>query len=114
VATAVDALQALAGRHAIGTSTAAVLAAAHKRGIPSLRLTEEANLFQLGWGSRQKRLQATITGAHFFPDLLSGPFMVGIKIAFSISLLLYIGAALASWLGAAPRKVVSPDAVPAE
>jgi MFS family permease len=58
--------------------------------------------------------QATITGAHFFPDLLSGPFMVGIKIAFSISLLLYIGAALASWLGAAPRKVVSPDAVPAE
>jgi len=52
-----------AERHAIGTSTGAVLAAAHKRGIPSLRLTEDANLFQLGWGSRQKRLQATITGA---------------------------------------------------
>jgi cyanophycin synthetase len=50
-------------RHAIGTSTGAVLAAAHRRGIPSLRLTEDANLFQLGWGSRQKRLQATITGA---------------------------------------------------
>ena len=60
---ALDELRATAGRHAIGTSTAAVLAAAHKRGIPSLRLTEEANLFQLGWGSRQKRLQATITGA---------------------------------------------------
>ena len=29
----------------------------------SLRLTDEANLFQLGWGSRQKRLQATLTGA---------------------------------------------------
>ena len=61
--TALDDLRATAQRHAIGTSTAAVLAAAHKRGIPSLRLTEEANLFQLGWGSRQKRLQATITGA---------------------------------------------------
>jgi cyanophycin synthetase len=56
-------LRDTAQRHAIGTSTAAVLAAAHRRGIPSLRLTEDANLFQLGWGSRQKRLQATITGA---------------------------------------------------
>jgi cyanophycin synthetase len=56
-------LRDTAQRHAIGTSTAAVLAAAHKRGIPSLRLTDNANLFQLGWGSRQKRLQATITGA---------------------------------------------------
>ncbi|KQV36751.1 cyanophycin synthetase [Massilia sp. Root335] len=60
---ALDELRDTAHRHAIGTSTAAVLAAAHRRGIPSLRLTEEANLFQLGWGSRQKRLQATITGA---------------------------------------------------
>jgi cyanophycin synthetase len=60
---ALDALRDTARRHAIGTSTAAVLAAAHRRGIPSLRLTDEANLFQLGWGSRQKRLQATITGA---------------------------------------------------
>ncbi|WP_296945867.1 cyanophycin synthetase [uncultured Massilia sp.] len=58
-----DALRACARRHAIGTSTAAVLAAAQRRGIPSLRLTDDANLFQLGWGSRQKRLQATITGA---------------------------------------------------
>jgi len=60
---AVGALQELAQRHAIGTSTGAVIAAAHRRGIPSLRLTDSANLFQLGWGSRQKRLQATITGA---------------------------------------------------
>jgi cyanophycin synthetase len=58
-----DELRNTASRHAIGTSTGAVLAAAHQRGIPSLRLTEEANLFQLGWGSRQKRLQATVTGA---------------------------------------------------
>jgi cyanophycin synthetase len=60
---AVEALRETAQRHAIGTSTGAVIAAAHKRGIPSLRLTDEANLFQLGWGSKQKRLQATITGA---------------------------------------------------
>lgn len=51
-----------AERRAIGTSTAAVIDAATRRGIPSLRLTEEANLFQLGWGARQKRLQATVTG----------------------------------------------------
>jgi len=55
-------LKALASRYAIGTSTAAVLAAAHERGIPSQRITDEANLFQLGWGSKQKRLQATTTG----------------------------------------------------
>jgi MFS family permease len=59
--------------------------------------------------------QATITGSHFFPELLSGPFMVGIKIAFTISLLLYLGAALASWFGAAGRKSEAvPESVPAE
>jgi cyanophycin synthetase len=63
LAAALEALHDTAQRHAIGTSTFAVINAAHKRGIPSLRLLEEANLFQLGWGSRQKRLQATITGA---------------------------------------------------
>jgi len=60
---AVARLHELAERHAIGTSTGAVVQAALRRGIPAQRLTEEANLFQLGWGSRQKRLQATITGA---------------------------------------------------
>ncbi|MFC5462832.1 cyanophycin synthetase [Massilia niabensis] len=55
-------LRALGSRYSIGTSTAAVLAAAHERGIPSQRITDEANLFQLGWGSKQKRLQATTTG----------------------------------------------------
>jgi cyanophycin synthetase len=63
LAAALDDLHDTAQRHAIGTSTGAVLGAAHKRGIPSLRLTEQTNLFQLGWGARQKRLQATITGA---------------------------------------------------
>ncbi|MGB9108299.1 MAG: Mur ligase family protein, partial [Telluria sp.] len=63
LAAALEALRDTARRCAIGTSTGAVIDAAHRRGIPSLRLTDEANLFQLGWGSKQKRLQATITGA---------------------------------------------------
>ncbi len=58
--------------------------------------------------------QAVITGPAFFPQLLSGPFMVGIKIAFTISLVLYLGAALASWLGAAVRKEPAVQGVPAE
>ena len=55
-------LRAIASRHAIGTSTASVLAAAQERGIPIQRITEDANLFLLGWGAQQKRLQATTTG----------------------------------------------------
>lgn len=57
-----DELRSIAARYAIGTSTAAVLAAAHERGIPTQRITEDANLFLLGWGANQKRLQATTTG----------------------------------------------------
>ena len=66
-------LRSLARRCAIGTSTGAVVTAAQRRGIPALRITEDANLFQLGWGSKQKRLQATMTGAtsHIAVDLAS-------------------------------------------
>ncbi len=63
LAPALDGLRETAEDYAIGTSTGAVVDAARKRGIPALRITDEANLFQLGWGSKQKRLQATITGA---------------------------------------------------
>ena len=62
LATRLQELQEAADRAAIGTSTAAVINAAKVRGIPVIRLTDEANLFQLGWGSSQKRLQATVTG----------------------------------------------------
>ena len=58
--------------------------------------------------------QATITGPEFFPDLLSGPFMVGIKIAFTISLLLYLAAAVASWVGGAVKREPAAATVPAE
>jgi hypothetical protein len=55
--------------------------------------------------------QAIITGKEFFPQLLAGPFMVGIKIAFTISLLLYLAAAAASWLGG-PTRVPTPEPQP--
>jgi len=54
-------LSELAEQYAIGASTAAMLAAAQERGIPVQRITEDGNLFQLGWGVKQKRIQATIT-----------------------------------------------------
>ncbi|MGV3527420.1 MAG: cyanophycin synthetase [Flavisolibacter sp.] len=43
-----------------GPSTAAILAAATARNIPVMRL-DEGSLFQLGYGCRQKRIEATIT-----------------------------------------------------
>jgi hypothetical protein len=40
-----------------------------------------------------------ITGKQFFPLLLSGPFMHGLQLAFTFSLILNLIAAVASWLG---------------
>ena len=62
LAPGLEELREIVARYAIGTSTAAVLAAAHERGIPTQRVTDDANLFILGWGAQQKRLQATTTG----------------------------------------------------
>jgi cyanophycin synthetase len=59
--TGLAALREVAERQAIGTSSGAIVKAAQRRGIPVTRLTAEANLFLLGWGAQQKRLQATIT-----------------------------------------------------
>lgn len=59
---------------------------------------------------------ATITGKHFFPDLISKPFMHGLTFAFSFSLILYLLAAIASWLGGARfvhDEVVEAERVPA-
>ena len=54
-------LRAMVERSALGPSTRAIIEAAEQRGIPTLRLSEDANLFQLGWGKRQQRVQATTT-----------------------------------------------------
>jgi cyanophycin synthetase len=50
-----------AQRRALGPSTAALVHAAKKRGIPWLRLNDQS-LIQLGHGRYQQRLQATVTG----------------------------------------------------
>ncbi|PLC49595.1 cyanophycin synthetase [Pollutimonas subterranea] len=54
-------LRDLVRRHGVGPSTQAILDAANARGIPVMRLTHDASLYQLGFGARQKRIQATIT-----------------------------------------------------
>ncbi|MED5617681.1 cyanophycin synthetase [Ideonella sp. BN130291] len=54
-------LRRLQARHGTGPSTAAIVGAAHRRGIPVMRLSDNASLFQLGWGKAQHRVQATIT-----------------------------------------------------
>jgi MFS family permease len=41
---------------------------------------------------------ADITGTKFFPELISGPFIDGLRIAFSASLVMCLIAAAASWL----------------
>ncbi|WP_280156279.1 cyanophycin synthetase [Piscinibacter sp. XHJ-5] len=58
---AVAQLRQIASREALGPSTRAIVEAARRRGIPTVRLADEAHLFQLGWGVRQHRIQATTT-----------------------------------------------------
>ena len=54
-------LRQLAQADALGPSTRAIVEAAARRGIPALRLTAHASMFQLGWGAKQQRIQATMT-----------------------------------------------------
>jgi cyanophycin synthetase len=54
-------LQRAYGAHALGPTTSSLAAEARRRGIPVLRV-DEHSLIQLGYGSRQKRLRASITG----------------------------------------------------
>lgn len=55
-------LRTLRARHGLGPSTQAIVDAARERGIPVMRLTDDASLLQLGWGARQRRVQAALTG----------------------------------------------------
>jgi cyanophycin synthetase len=61
-----------AQRRALGPSTASIVHAAEKRGIPWIRLNEQS-LIQLGYGRNQQRIQATITGrtSHIAVELAS-------------------------------------------
>lgn len=47
-------------RDRLGPSTGAIISEAEKRGIPWMRLNEHS-LCQLGYGAKQKRIQATVT-----------------------------------------------------
>jgi cyanophycin synthetase len=62
---AVTRLKRLRRRVGLGPTTAALVAEAERRGIPVTRM-DELSLVQLGWGARQKRIRASITGATSF------------------------------------------------
>lgn len=58
-------LRRMNDRKALGPSTRAIVDAAHKRGIPFMRL-DEWNLVQLGYGANAKKIQATIASTTRF------------------------------------------------
>jgi len=57
---AVETIATLMRRSAHGPTTRALVQAARRRGIPVTRLNDQS-LVQLGWGSRQRRLRASVT-----------------------------------------------------
>jgi cyanophycin synthetase len=65
VEAAVEQLRRLSRRAGLGPTTAALVAEARRRGIPAMRL-DDHSLVQLGWGRRQQRLRASITGRTAF------------------------------------------------
>ncbi len=68
------ALTQLARSHALEPSTAALVAAAEKRGIPWLRL-DDRSLVQLGHGKHQRRIDSTLpsTTSHIAVEITSDP-----------------------------------------
>jgi cyanophycin synthetase len=62
VATIVSVLRRLVTKNGFGPSTKSIVDEALRRGIPVLRLND-ASLVQFGYGSRQQRIRASVTGA---------------------------------------------------
>ncbi len=56
VAQCVDHLKYLIEQHAMGPSTRAIVEAATQRKIPHIRLIDDGNLVQLGYGAKQRRI----------------------------------------------------------
>ncbi len=56
VAQCVDHLKFLIEQHAMGPSTRAIVEAATQRKIPHIRLIDDGNLVQLGYGAKQRRI----------------------------------------------------------
>jgi cyanophycin synthetase len=59
---AVERLRQVRRRNAFGPTTASLIREADRRGIPWMRLDETCSLVQLGYGRKQKRIQASVTG----------------------------------------------------
>ncbi|WP_043527207.1 cyanophycin synthetase [Litchfieldella xinjiangensis] len=62
ISSAVTRLKHVRDEHMLGPSTASIVDAATRRGIPCARLDENSSYIQLGHGCRQQRIQATVTG----------------------------------------------------
>ncbi|MWJ26950.1 cyanophycin synthetase [Halomonas sediminis] len=61
IASAITRLKQVRDAHMLGPSTASIVDAAVRRGIPCIRLDEDSSYVQLGHGCRQQRIQATVT-----------------------------------------------------
>jgi len=58
---AVGIVKDIGRRNGFGPSTGAIVEAARRRGVPVARLNEQS-LVQLGWGSKQRLIRASVTG----------------------------------------------------
>jgi cyanophycin synthetase len=65
LAAALEALRRLERRTGLGPTTGSLVAEAERRGIPAMRL-DDRSLVQLGWGCKQQRIRASITGRTSF------------------------------------------------
>jgi len=65
LAEAVQILKRLERRTGLGPTTGSIVEEARRRGIPVMRL-DEGSLIQLGWGAKQQRIRASITGQTSF------------------------------------------------
>ncbi|WP_432383517.1 cyanophycin synthetase family protein [Duganella sp. P38] len=65
-------LRRLAQRCAVSPAVSALLKTARRRGIPVHRISEDAEEFQLGWGSRQQLMQAGTSAARLDAMLAGG------------------------------------------
>jgi hypothetical protein len=59
-------------------------------------------------GSLPAASQGLLLGKSFFPEMLAGPFMDGLRVAFSVSAILALAAAGASWMRG-PRYIYGLD-----
>ena len=81
------------------------------RRVPRLQPDGDACSASTGSTACPRPTPTEITGKTFFPDLISKPFIDGLRIAFSFSFLLFLVAAWVSWRMGAPRASPEPTEV---